>query len=155
MIELVPADSEERIHHARELVAEYADSLDFSLQFQSFHDDLANLPGQYAPPEGRLLLALWEKQVAGCVALRKLEEDVCEMKRMYVRPAFRGKGIGRRLAEAIIEEARAIGYARMRLDTVNSMTEANTLYETMGFKDIDRYCYNPLEGARFMELPLR
>lgn len=155
MLELVPADTEERIRHARELFAEYVDSLDFSIRFQSLDEEIAQLPGPYAPPDGRLLLALWEGQVAGCVALRKLEDGICEMKRMYVRPAFRGRGIGRRLADAVIDEARAIGYRCMRLDSVDTMTEAITLYRSLGFQDCDPYCYNPLKGAVFMELALR
>src|SRR5713226_1042409 len=112
------AESPAQIAQARELFLEYAQSLGFSLCFQSFDKELAGLPGDYAPPDGRLLLAEYEGQLAGCVALHTLEPGICEMKRLYLRPQFRGKGLGRVLAETIINEARNIGYQRMRLDTV-------------------------------------
>src|ERR1700722_19010225 len=113
-----PAASVSRIAQARELFFEYAQSLGFSLCFQNFDHELAALPGDYAPPEGRLLLAEFEGQLAGCVALHKLESSICEMKRLYLRPQFRGQGLGHVLADGIIAEARQIGYQRMRLDTV-------------------------------------
>jgi ribosomal protein S18 acetylase RimI-like enzyme len=138
----------------RALFEEYAASLNFDLCFQGFKEELANLPGNYAPPEGCLLLALDSVQAAGCVALQKFEEGICEMKRLYVKPRFRGLGIGRTLAENIIFEARTIGYRRMCLDTVPSMREAQLLYQSMGFKDIEPYRYNPICGTRFMELAL-
>src|SRR5215510_11138211 len=112
------AESPHDIAQARELFLEYAQSLGFSLCFQNFDRELANLPGDYAPPDGRLLLAEHEGQPAGCVALRRLEEGICEMKRLYLRPQFRGKGLGRALADRIIAEARQIGYHQIRLDTV-------------------------------------
>ena len=154
MVKLLQADSEENLRHIRKLFKEYAHSLGFDLHFQEFNKELAELPGEYAPPEGCLLLAMYETKVAGCVALRKMYEGVCEMKRLYVRPEFRGKGIGKSLAKAIIDEARKIGYEQMRLDTVPFMKEAIALYRALGFKEIEPYRYNPIEGAKFMELNL-
>ncbi len=154
-MEFIQAESEEDISHVRELFEEYAAWLGIDLCFQNFDRELADLPGVYAPPDGRLLLAKCDTQVAGCVGLRKLGDSVCEMKRLYVRPEFRGRGIGRALTEAIIEEARNIGYARMRLDTLPpKMNEAVTVYRSLGFREIERYYNNPVEGAMFMELAL-
>jgi putative acetyltransferase len=152
---LTRADSPAAIAQARELFLEYAQSLGFSLCFQNFDKELAGLPGDYAPPEGRLLLAEYEGQLAGCVALHKLEPGICEMKRLYVRPLFRGKGLGRVLAERIIAEARQIGYSRMRLDTVEPvMKDAVAMYHKLGFKLIAPYRSNPIAGAMYMELEL-
>jgi len=142
------------IERARTLFSEYADSLGFHLAFQRFDEELRNLPGDYVRPRGCLLLAECKGQAAGCVALRPLEERICEMKRLYVRPEFRGLGIGRALAEAIIEQARELGYSLMRLDTVPSMEAAWTLYASLGFEPTGSYRYNPIEGAVFMELKL-
>jgi len=154
-LRIAPAVTAENVGQVRTLFQEYADSLDFDLDFQNFHEELANLPGEYAPPAGRLLLATRAGTPAGCIALRDLGEGTCEMKRLYVRPQFRSMGVGRALAEAIIVEARKIGYARMRLDTAPSMAAAKSLYLSLGFRDIPPYRYNPLEGAVFMELTLR
>jgi putative acetyltransferase len=149
------AESEAQIAQARELFLEYAQSLGFSLCFQNFDRELASLPGDYAPPTGRLLLAEYEAQFAGCVALHKIEDGICEMKRLYLRSQFRGKGLGRVLAERIITEARQIGYQRMRLDTVEPvMKDAVAMYRRFGFKEIAPYCKNPIAGALYMELLL-
>ncbi|HEY1801012.1 MAG TPA: GNAT family N-acetyltransferase [Terriglobales bacterium] len=142
-----------QITQARELFLEYAQSLGFSLCFQDFDKELANLPGDYAPPDGRLLLAEYEGQLAGCVAMHKLEPAISEMKRLYVRQQFRGLQIGRALAESIIAEARGIGYQRMKLDTVAPlMSTAVSLYRMLGFREIPAYRANPIEGALYMEL---
>jgi ribosomal protein S18 acetylase RimI-like enzyme len=149
------AESGAQIAQVRELFLEYAKSLGFSLCFQSFDQELAGLPGDYAPPAGRLLLAEYEGQLAGCVALHRLAPEICEMKRLYLRPAFRGKGLGRKLAEIIISEARGIGYQRLRLDTVEPvMKDAVALYRMLGFREIAPYRANPIEGALYMELVL-
>jgi len=143
------------IAQARELFLEYAESLGFSLCFQSFDQELAGLPGDYAPPHGRLLIAEYRGQLAGCIALHKLESGICEMKRLYLRPQFRGKGLGRVLAETVIAEARAIGYRRMRLDTVEPvMPNAVAMYRRLGFVEIEPYRANPIDGALYMELGL-
>jgi len=153
-MDIVQATSPAQIAIVRELIAEYAASLGFDLGFQDFARELAGLPGDYAAPEGRMLLAVDGPATAGCVALRKLEHGVCEMKRLYVRPAFWGRGIGRALAAAVIAEARRIGYSHMRLDTVPAMTEAITLYRGLGFTPIEPYRHNPIPGTLFMELDL-
>jgi putative acetyltransferase len=149
------AESPAQIAQARELFLEYAKSLGFSLCFQNFDKELANLPGDYSPPDGRLLLVEYDGHLAGCVALHKLEESICEMKRLYLRPAFRGKGLGRAIADRIIEEARQMGYQRMRLDTVEPvMKDAVAMYRRIGFREIAPYCTNPIAGALYMELAL-
>ena len=149
------AESPVQIAQARELFLEYADSLGFSLCFQSFDQELASLPGNYAPPDGRLLLAEYRGQLAGCVALHKLEPEVCEMKRLYLRAQLRGRGVGRALVEAVIAEARMIGYQKMRLDTVEPMMpNAVALYRRLGFREIHPYRPNPIAGALYMELVL-
>jgi putative acetyltransferase len=155
MLNFVQADSPAHVARARELFREYAQSLGFSLCFQNFDQELAGLPGDYAPPEGRLLLVEREDQLAGCVALHRLEPDICEMKRLYLRPQFRGKGLGRLLAERIIAEARQIGYQRMRLDSVEPvMKDAIAMYRRLGFNEIAPYCANPMAGTLYMELEL-
>jgi len=149
------AESAGQIAQTRELFLEYAQSLNFDLCFQSFDQELAELPGDYTPPDGRLLLAEYENQLAGCVALHKIDAEICEMKRLYLRPTFRGKRIGRILTETVIREARTIGYRRMRLDTVEPvMKDAVALYRSLGFKQIEAYRLNPVAGAMYMELEL-
>lgn len=154
-LKIIQVETPEQIAAVRELFLEYAQSLNFSLCFQSFDQELAALPGEYAPPSGRLLLAESSGRRAGCVALHRLEDGICEMKRLYVRPEFRGHKIGRRLAEAVIAEARAAGYERMRLDTVAPvMREAVQLYRELGFYEIPAYRPNPVQGTLYMELAL-
>ena len=149
------AESPAQIAQARELFLEYAQSLGFSLCFQNFDKELAELPGDYAPPEGRLLLANYEGKLAGCVALHKLDPQICEMKRLYLRPEFRGKGLGRVLAGRVIAEARQIGYRTMRLDTVEPvMNDAVAMYRKIGFREIAPYRANPIAGAMYMEFQL-
>ena len=149
------AESPAQIAQARELFLEYAESLGFSLCFQSFDQELAKLPGDYAPPDGRLLMAEYRGQLAGCGALHKLEFGICEMKRLYLRPQLRGRGLGRTLAETVIAEARLIGYRKMRLDTVEPvMPNAVAMYRRLGFVEIEPYRSNPMERALYMELAL-
>jgi ribosomal protein S18 acetylase RimI-like enzyme len=150
------AESAADLAEARDLFLEYAQSLGFSLCFQGFDKELEGLPGKYARPNGRLLLAKVDGKTAGCVALRALESGACEMKRLFVRPEFRGLGLGRVLAERIIAEARAIGYYRMRLDTIAStMADAVALYRRLGFVEIPPYCVNAIPDALYMELVLK
>lgn len=152
---LEQVESPAQIEQARELFLEYAQSLGFSLCFQSFDQELAGLPGDYAPPDGRLLLARYRDQLAGCAALRKLDPGVCEMKRLYLRPQFRGRGLGRVMAETLIAEARVIGCGKMRLDTVEPvMPNAVAMYRRLGFKEIEPYRPNPIPGALYFELEL-
>jgi putative acetyltransferase len=153
-LRIVRVNSWEEVEQAKFLFTEYASSLDFDLSFQNFEQELANLPGEYSPPFGAILLAYYEGKAVGCVALRKLAEGICEMKRLYVRKAFRGKKIGKALSVAIVEEAKKRGYSRMRLDTLPSMAQAIQLYRTLGFKETSPYRYNPRAGAMFLELVL-
>lgn len=168
-IAIVPADNPIRIAAVRELFQEYAASLSFNLCFQSFEEELARLPGEYAPWSGMLLLGLVDDQSAGCVAMHRLEgamagtygdlyggSDVCEMKRLYVRPEFRGCGLGRELIDAILKCAAGIGYRRMRLDTIPSeMGAAVEMYRKFGFVEIEPYRTNPISGAKYMELDIK
>ena len=154
MIHIVPAHTDTELRDVRTLFLEYASAIGFDLRFQEFDREVAALPGEYAPPRGTLLLALADGRAAGCVALRALDSQTCELKRLYVRPVARGRGIGRLLCDAVIAAAQAHGYTRMKLDTVPQMAAAIALYRALGFVDTEPYRYNPLPGAVFMELVL-
>ncbi|HQA08318.1 MAG TPA: GNAT family N-acetyltransferase [Syntrophomonadaceae bacterium] len=147
-------NGEDQLIDVRQLFIEYAQSLEIDLCFQNFEDELRTLPGKYAPPEGALLIARLDGQAVGCIALRKHAGNICEMKRLYVKNSCRGLGLGRKLAVMIIEEAKRLGYSHIRLDTLSTMKEALQLYESLGFYDIDAYIYNPIPGARYLELNL-
>ncbi|HET6897997.1 MAG TPA: GNAT family N-acetyltransferase [Vicinamibacteria bacterium] len=142
------------IETVRALFDEYAAELGVDLSFQGFEAERAALPGEYVPPRGRLLLAEIEGAAAGCVALRALDTQTAEMKRLYLRPSARGTGLGRRLALAVIAEARAAGYEHLRLDTLPSMGAAIGMYRALGFREIAPYRHNPVPGALFLELAL-
>ena len=151
---VVQANTQSDIEHARTLFLEYQAGLGISLCFQNFDQELKNLPGDYAPPDGRLLLATEDDQIAGCIAMRKLGDGACEMKRLFVRPTYRRTGLGRVLVNTIIDEARKLGYTYMRLDTLpGRMDRAIALYRSIGFVEIEPY-YTSVEGAKFMELDL-
>ena len=154
MLVIKQALSEELINQTRVLFKEYANYLGFDLNFQNFDEELKTLPGNYSPPEGCILLAFYKDKLAGCVGLRKFKNDICEMKRLFVRPEFRRRNIGRNLSKATIQKAKKIGYKFMRLDTLPFMKEAISLYLSLGFKEIKLYRYNPIEGAKFFELKL-
>ena len=153
-MEIVLAQLPDHLIAARNLFVEYAENLGVDLCFQGFQEELDGLPGAYAPPDGRLLLAINDDWAVGCVAIRELGDGICEMKRLYMQPGHRGQGLGGRLAEAVIAEARAIGYRKMRLDSLTSLTVAAGLYRSLGFVEISAYRYNPLPDAVFMELSL-
>jgi putative acetyltransferase len=150
----IPARTPEEIQHVRLLFREYADGTGACECFEGFGKEIAGLPGPYGPPTGQLLLAELDGRSAGCVALRTLDDGICEMKRLYVRPAFRCRNLGRQLAEVIIKEARRIGYRAMRLDTLSSMAAARALYQSLGFYSIPRYNDNPGPGVIHLELKL-
>ncbi len=163
LLRLVPGDDGESLPAVRELFREYAASIEVDLCFQNFNQELNELPGRYAPPNGRIFLAKIGDALTGCVALRPITEPegdrktqnrTCEMKRLYVRPAFRGHGTGRALAQAVIGAAREVGYDRMRLDTLATMKVAIALYESLGFRRTAPYYHNPSPCAVFMELEL-
>jgi ribosomal protein S18 acetylase RimI-like enzyme len=148
-------ESPEEVEIARELFEEYAEWLGVDLCFQGFEKELSELPGKYSPPDGRLLLAIDDEKIAGCIALRRIGPETCEMKRLYVRPAFRGRGIGKELANEVINDAKIIGYSRMRLDTLPRMMEhALKMYRALGFKEIEPYYPNPVAETLYMELEL-
>jgi len=154
MLQIINAQKEDHYQKARNLFMEYADFLGLDLEFQGFSQELAALPGNYAPPGGCILLAEDAGHFVGCVALRSLEDRICEMKRLYVRADYRGRGIGRMLACLVIDRAREIGYEKMRLDTIATMQEARTLYYSLEFRNIKAYRYNPLDAPSYMELEL-
>ncbi len=158
VIELAPAYGEAHLETVREIFREYAQGLGVDLCFQGFEQELAQLPGDYAPPRGTLLLALVDGAVAGCCALRPLDSsdypNAAEMKRLYVRKAFRGFGLGRRLAEATLDAARLGGYASVLLDTLSDMEAARALYGELGFEEIPPYYHNPIAGAHYLKVDL-
>jgi len=153
-IRIRDVSSDADLQEIRRLFVAYANSLGISLCFQNFDQELAGLPGAYAPPQGGLLLAEFDGLAGGCVALRPLQNQVCEMKRLFVSPEFRGTGAGRALALAVMDKARSLGYSSIRLDTLPSMTKAIELYKEFGFTPIEPYCENPVPGALFLECKL-
>ena len=154
MIEIIRAKTAEHLNEIRRLFREYEAYLGVDLCFQNFEKELKNLPGKYAPPTGALLVAMDDENTVGCVAVRELKDGICEMKRLFVRPQFRRRGIGRMLANAIIENAKKLGYSRMRLDTLSTLKEAMTLYVSLGFQTIEPYYHNPLPDVVYWELEL-
>jgi putative acetyltransferase len=142
------------LSRVRELFLEYAAWLKVDLCFQGFEAELAALPGRYSPPDGRLLLAMDGDAAAGCIALRRFDTQAGEVKRMYVRPAWRGRGLGDRMASAMIDAARGIGYRRLLLDTLGHMRSARAVYARAGFREIAAYYHNPIPGAVYLELRL-
>jgi putative acetyltransferase len=154
VIEITYAYSAEQIEQVRALFLEYQASLDVDLCFQGFTEELAGLPGSYAPPSGRLLLATVNQHPGGCAALQAITPETCEMKRVYVQPEQRGIGLGRLLVGRVLDEARAIGYRRICLDTLPSMTQAAAMYLALGFEEIPPYRHNPVSGTRYMALSL-
>lgn len=154
MITIAEAVFPENTVAVRALFREYAATLDFSLEFQGFYDELAGLPGEYAAPRGCVLLAQSGPELAGCVALRPFGPEACEMKRLYVRPVFRGRGVGKLLAEQVVERARVLNYPRMLLDTAPDMADAIRLYRHLGFHETEAYRPNPIEGALYFALDL-
>ena len=155
MIEIREANTPELIVEAKKLFQEYADSLGFDLSFQNFEQEMHDFPDQYSPPSGSLHVAEYKGQIIGCVAVRYFEKGICEMKRLFVKLKHRGGKSGRKLAEAAVTSGKLLGYERMRLDTLESMKEANKLYASMGFVPIHPYRHNPMEGAIYMELNLK
>jgi N-acetylglutamate synthase-like GNAT family acetyltransferase len=153
VIEVSPA-TEADIDDVRALLREYDATLGVPLDFQQFDRELAELPGAYTPPRGALLIARQGTDAVGCVALRPIDAEICELKRLYVRPAARGSGLGRRLAESALADARGLGYHRIRLDTLPGMEAAQSLYVQMGFHEIEPYTTNPVAGTRYLELTL-
>jgi len=149
------AETDAEINEVRRLFREYAESLGVDLCFQGFEEELAGLPGTYGPPGGSLLIAEEDRAIVGCVALRKLGSSICEMKRLYVKPQFRGRGLGKALVERIIEEGTELGYTKMRLDTLDRLKEAMAVYEAFGFRRIEPYYVNPLPDVVYWELDLQ
>ena len=154
MLNIIEATSPHQIEVAAELFREYQQFLEVDLCFQGFEQELATLPGKYAPPEGAILLAEQNGEIAGCVAVRLLKSDICEMKRLYVKDEFQGLSLGRKLTEAIIDKAKQLGYKKMQLDTLQRLARAIDLYEKLGFKQIQPYYANPLTEVVYWELDL-
>jgi putative acetyltransferase len=153
-LELIESPIHPQLPATRELLREYQRSLGIDLCFQDFENELLELPGAYAPPDGRLYAALIGQQLAGSIALRRHDAHSCEMKRLYLRPEFLRQGFGKLMAKHIIQDARQIGYERILLDTLPSMQAAQGIYEKLGFRETTAYVFNPVEGVRYMELPL-
>ena len=153
-LQITRATTPEQLSAIKTLFLEYAAFLNADLSFQNFRQELAQLPGYYAPPGGDLLLAQYDSSPAGCVAVRQLTPGICEMKRLFVRPQYRKDGIGKTLASEIVAIARRLGYRKMRLDSLTTLADAVRLYRKMGFYEIGAYCHNPLPGAVYMELDL-
>lgn len=157
-VQFITPENPEEWELTRQIFREYAQSLKVDLCFQNFEDELRDLPGEYAGPKGALLLALVDKELAGCCALRPLDNvdypNAAEMKRLYVRKAFRGFGLGRQLADAILDAARRTGYACVLLDTLDDMEAARALYEELGFEEIPPYYYNPMVGAHYLKVTI-
>ena len=154
IVRIIFAETAAHMTEAKQLFREYENFLDIDLCFQGFEEELAGLPGKYAPPQGTLLLALTDEEVSGCVAVRKFDTNICEMKRLYVRPQYRGYKIGKMLAEEIIDEAIKLGYSTMLLDTLAHLKKAMALYQSLGFRERDPYYHNPLAGVIYWELDL-
>ncbi len=154
MYSIIHVKSEKQINTITDLFKEYVHSLGVDLWFQDFEKELGSLPGKYVPPDGCILLAMYGEKPAGCVALRKFETDICEMKRLYIKPEFRSSGLGRTLITEIIDESIDKGYKLMRLDTIDSLQQAIRLYKYYGFKEIEPYCYNPVPSTSYWELEL-
>ncbi|MCG8640742.1 MAG: GNAT family N-acetyltransferase [Desulfobacterales bacterium] len=153
-MEIRQARTKTEIEDVRRLFREYESFLDVDLCFQSFEEELAGLPGKYTPPGGGLLIAVDGERTVGCVAVRQLSPEICEMKRLYVKPEARGTGLGRALARQIVETAKGIGYSKMRLDTLGKLRTARRIYTSMGFKETIPYYENPIPGVVYMELAL-
>lgn len=157
-IRFITPNSPEELNALQRIFREYANSLQIDLRFQGFEAELAELPGEYAPPRGALLMVLVDEKLAGCCALRPLDAvdyaNACEMKRLYIRPAFRGHGVGRQLVEAILDCARLAGYDHVLLDTLSEMESARALYQELGFDEIPPYYHNPIEGAHYLKVDL-
>lgn len=154
LIKFNNVNSGDDLLHVKELFIEYAKSLGVDLSFQGFEEELNSLPGKYAEPEGCIIIALVGETPAGCVALRKIDNKRCEMKRLYVRSGFQGMGIGKELAESIVNKAKELGYDYIRLDTLPTMKRAQRLYREMGFYEIEPYIFNPVEGTKYLEKKL-
>lgn len=154
MIEIRPAEFPRDLDEVRSLFRAYAEGLGVDLEFQGFEAELAALPGKYEPPAGRILLAWRGTETLGCIAVRPIDAKACEMKRLYVRPGARGEQLGRRLAERLCQEAREAGYSRICLDTLPTMGAAQGLYQSLGFRPIEPYVFNPIPGTKFLALDL-
>jgi len=153
-VEFLRITGDNRLEEVKKLFLEYFKSLSIDLSFQNVEEELKELPGKYGPPGGILILAFVDGKASGCIALRKISQSICEMKRLYVSDDFRGLGIGKMLITIIIDEAAKLGYKYIRLDTLPTMKSAQALYESFGFYDIEPYIFNPVEGTRFLELAL-